>query len=203
MAVKPQLLHLFWVALALWALRDRRLGVLAGFGATLIALAAVATALDPSVWAQYAHATRTHPPTIWMTPTLGLLLRLAFGLKFTWLQFVPPLLSTIAMLAWWTRARFDWRRHGDLVVLASLATTAYGWTFDLCVAVPAVVAAIARLSRVQPPTRVLIGWLAINTARLVRDAVDRTDYPYAWTAPALLAGYLVIARSTPDEPGGA
>lgn len=196
-AAKPQLLHLFWIALLVWALLRGRVRVLVGLAAGLAGASAIASAIDPSVWAQYLHATRTHPPSVWMTPTLGALLRLGLGTERVWLQFVPPLLSVPLLLAWMARERntFEWRSHGNVVVLASLATTAYGWTFDQVLAVPAVAAAAAALSRTARPVRALAVWLGLNAALLGMHGAVPQDHWYFWTAPLLLLAYGALHRA--------
>src|SRR5262245_34434940 len=73
-AVKPHLVYLLWVAVAVEAVDRRKVwavfgGVLAGLAATAWPLAA-----NPAVFEQYFAACRDHPPVQWMSLTIGTLL---------------------------------------------------------------------------------------------------------------------------------
>src|SRR5262245_3938496 len=103
-AIKPHLVYLLWIAVAVEAVSHRKWatvigGVLAGLAAT-----AWPIATNPDVFAQYFDAYRNHPPVQWMSLTLGTLLRLTLGGEKFWLNAVPLGLG----LAWFAR---HYRRH--------------------------------------------------------------------------------------------
>ena len=87
-AVKPQLLYLFGLAVVVWAIDRRRWRLLAGGAFALLAALTIAFSRNPDVLQQYRFAL-FHPPSGNITPTLGALLRLAFGHELVWLSSCP------------------------------------------------------------------------------------------------------------------
>ncbi len=79
LAIKPHLSYLFWIALLLWSVRQRRWGVLGG--GVLVGGAALAAALlcNPAVLGQYWHTFTSQPPVQYRSPTLGTVLRTTAG----------------------------------------------------------------------------------------------------------------------------
>jgi len=191
LAIKPHLAYLLWLAVALDALQHRRYrivlgGILGGMLFTLIPMA-----FNPDLWSHYFAAYRDHPPTQWVSLTLGTFLRTAFGERHFWLQFVPMLLGT----AWFIR---HWRQHGRTwhwaeqippILLVSFATAPYGaWHFDL----PLLLIPIWHLANTLTGQR---RWFALgifagaNIAMLAMNAAGVWSYAYAWVAPLTLVTY--------------
>jgi hypothetical protein len=146
LAVKPHLAYLVWVAILCEAIARRRFGVLlggatAGLFATLIPLA-----FNPQVLHQYADAMGNRPPAQWVSPTVGSVLRLAFGAELFRLQFVPVAVG-LAWFAWnWRRTgrTWNWTEQLPLLLLVSFVTAPYGaWPFDMVLLLPAVVRLVA------------------------------------------------------------
>ncbi len=150
LAIKPHLAYLFWLALLIWAVHQRRWSVLLGGALTGIAMTGIAMALDPGVLGQYWHTFTTDPPAQYRSPTLGTLLRLAVGGgSFRW-QFLPLLPGMLWLILHWCRHRgaWEWSTQMPLLLLVSVLTTAYGaWPFDLVLLLLPVVAVAAELSR--------------------------------------------------------
>jgi uncharacterized membrane protein YwzB len=200
-AIKPQLLHLFWIAVLFWSLRGRRWPVLLGAAAATTALVLVAMAVDPAVVSQFLYMA-THEAPQAPASTLGTLLRVAVamttGAQRFWLQFVPPALSLAWFLPYWWRRRGDWewRAEAPVVLVATLMTTAYGWIYDQIVfLVPVVQLAtvMARTGAVSSHREVIAGYLAINGAVLIMNVAGVNAFWYIWV-PFAFGGWWLAAR---------
>ena len=194
--IKPHLLYLFLAAVVLDALDHRRWGVLLGFGSTLALSSGLAMMANPRVWEQYLYAVTHYPPRDWATPTLGGLLRFFLGVEHFWLQFLPPMLGLLWLIFYWDRHRqnWQWERHLPLLVLVSVTTAAYGWSFDLLVVMGAMIPTLIRLleTRHHPMA------IALLLAYLVVDAISLftsfDQFFYGWMGPFLLVWYLLAQR---------
>lgn len=199
-SLKPQAALLFWAALALWVVRARRWRLIAGLAAGLAGCLAVPLWLNPGLIGQYRDMLALHPPTQYKSPTWGAALRLALGVEgqpqYFWLQYLAPLVG-LAWVAWyWRRHRheWDWGRRLPLVLLASLATMAYGWFYDLVLALPAVVLVASRLGAPAGQARrwlALGGYAAASAILLVQLSAGAEGFAYIWAAPAYLTLFLL------------
>jgi hypothetical protein len=205
LAVKPHLSYLFWIALAVWAVRQRRWRVLAGGALAGLALTGVALALEPGVLGHYWHTLHSAPPAQYRSPTLGTLLRLALGEGPFALQFVTTL-PGLAWLAWhgWRRRRgWDWGEQLPLLLLASMLTAAYGaWPFDLVLLLVAVLRAAALLADGGPRRARLLAataYLGVNALALALVLREVEYLGFIWMAPALLLAYLALRPGAPGS----
>jgi hypothetical protein len=193
--VKPQLFHLVGLALLLWAVRERRWAVLGVAAAGLAVATGLALAPNPHVLGQYADLMTHHPPAECLSPTLGAVLRAAFGRERFWLQFLPPLLGVAWLVPHWLRHRrtWDWQEQLPLVLLVSLLTTSYGaWAFDLVVLLLPVLgtaAALCRAGRRRLALTALAGYLALNALALALNLLGVDGFWFLWLTPAVLLGY--------------
>jgi hypothetical protein len=154
-AIKPQFLYLFWIALLLWVLAQRRWAMLLGAGLTGLAALAIAMVVNPSVLGQYFGATAGEPPLYWVTPTLGSALRILFGPERHWLQFAPMSVGVIWLAVYWHRhgARWQWDTEIPRLLLVCVVTTSYGWEFDqIVLLVPVLYVVTTRLVQQQATT---------------------------------------------------
>src|SRR5262249_7615677 len=147
-AIKPHLLFLFWIALALWALDGmfsrlsprmavRGLGtnrenlaramVLIGGVAAGLVCPAIAIFCNPGVCQQYWDALIHHPPEQWVSLTIGSMLRLLLGENRFWLQFLPAIPALIWFGWYWRKhhAAWNWGEQMPLLVLISFLTAFY------------------------------------------------------------------------------
>jgi hypothetical protein len=133
--VKPHLVYLIWPAVGIWSLRERRWGIVAGGAAMLGLLTIVAMVPNPDVFGQFRVMLRDRPPARFVSPTLGMFLRMAFGPENFRLQYVPM----VAGFAWvaaswrsWLASGTAWRDRFAPILFASLLTTPYGaWATDM------------------------------------------------------------------------
>jgi len=214
--VKPQVTYLLWAALLLWSLRSGRWRVLAGASAAVVAMCIVPLAANPWVVSQYVHAVLDHPPTYFVTPTVGALLRLVIGWDHTWPMLLPPL----AGLAWWgwhcRGLDWTWRSQISLLLLVSVVTSPYVWLFDQVVLLPAVIQLAAThargRSRATTTAAILcVSSIALAFATLTWDVIACEAGPMSagllrgvlttanmfWhvaIAPVFLAGFLLFRR---------
>jgi hypothetical protein len=183
-SVKPQVL-LFWPVWLAWA-PARRYFILAGTLLALIVALLVSLAFNPSVLAHYRGPVLDRPPDFWATPTIGYWLRVVFGMDKFWLQFVPVLfgLAWSAMYFWPRRQDFSWSATLPILGFASLITSAYTWTYDQIILVPAQI-------EIQPGWRK--GWTPRHSLRspgspasflLSAPAPKRRDIHLAGACPA-------------------
>jgi hypothetical protein len=201
--IKPHVTYLFWLAATWWVWRTRRWGILVGWLTALIGASVIVLVVDSDIFTEYFLAT-ARPPLEWDTPTIGTWLRVLLGWELTWLQFVPPLLGGLGLLLWLWRGRVAWR--WELVVspllLASVVTTAFGWSFDHVVLLPAVAVILHRLDDLPCWKRLsAVGLLVVSQLGLLlllRHGVSDTFT--VWHAPALGGLYWwVVGRAR--EPG--
>ncbi|MFO0802123.1 MAG: glycosyltransferase 87 family protein [Gemmataceae bacterium] len=199
LAVKPHMAYLVWVAILLKpASRSKGDtgypailmilgGLIAGVFATMIAVA-----FDPPVLAQYMDAMANRPPSQWVSPTFGTVLRMAFGEDLFKLQFVPVLVG-LAWFAWhWKQqaATWNWTEQLPLLLLVSFVTAPYGaWPFDMVLLLPAVV----RLVVLRKPA-ILASLLAVNLACLAMNLLETGSFAFIWVSPTILAIYVLGTR---------
>jgi len=198
-AIKPHLLYLFWPALLFWAM-DRRNwplllgGLTAGLMATVIPLI-----FNPSVINQYLNLTTNQPPFYWATPTLGALLRLFFGIEKNWLQFMPSVAGLLWFSLYWLKRRsaWDWREQIPLLLLVSVVTTSYCWSFDQVILLPAVIQATTWIFHGSGRiliTMTILAYLIINVLAVIINFMHFGQIWGIWMAPTFLLGYLVLSK---------
>ena len=201
LAIKPHLAYLLWLAVSLDALQHRRYRIVLGgiLGGVLFTL--IPMAFNPDLWSQYFAAYRDHPPTQWVSLTLGTFLRFAFDERHFWLQFAPMSLGTGWFLKHWRAhgRNWNWAEQMPAILLVSFATAPYGaWHFDL----PLLLIPIWYAANTLTGQR---RWFALglfagaNLAMLAMNAAGVWSYAYAWVAPLTLVAYFGLrlpARST-------
>lgn len=204
--VKPHLIYLFWLALALWIWSKRRWHFLCWMVVLLISATLIPFILNPSIFAHYlelyqlSNVTR---PFDWETPTMGRALRALLGDKHLFLQLLPSMFASFWFFLYWKRHQtdWDWAEEMPLLLLVSLSTTFFSWTFDLVVLLPAVLQAAIWLQSSPRTLRwlTLICYLAVNllTATLLlmamaQEHIITNDFWSFWIAPVFLFTYLSL-----------
>jgi hypothetical protein len=119
------------MVIAWWIITRRRGEVLWGLGSALLVLCGLLAPLCPSWALDYASA-MPNPPLYWQAPVLGTVLRIVFGWDRNWLQYLPTLVVGPLVLIALHRRRvaFAWTDTASPVLLLSVPTAAYGWSFD-------------------------------------------------------------------------
>lgn len=201
LAIKPQLVYLFWPALALWAVHRRCWRALAGCALAIIVTSAIAIALNPPIFGHYLYSALTISPLGWVPPTLGSALRRELGMEHRWLQFAPTLLGGAWFAAYWWRQRhtWDWLQQMPVILLASLITTSFGWSYDNVVLLPAAVQMATRIGRSGSKALGWLGvviWTTFNTLAMALRISQAYEFWYLWMPVTLLAYYLLLHRVT-------
>ncbi len=201
-AFKPHLFLAFGVVLLTWTVLSKSYNILSGAAAALAASCLVQILIDPTAWTQYARIMRTSDVVLGAVPCPSVALRLWLGPQTLWIAYLPAALACAwALYYYWTRRnRWDWMKHGNLLVLVSLITSPYVWVYDDGLAIPALLDA-AYLTR----SRVLLAVLALASLVLEVQLMKGTAISsmlYLWTAPAWLAWYLLaraFGRKSQDD----
>ena len=198
-AIKPQLFYLFWPALLFWLWSERRWSPAAGAAVTGLAALGTALRFNPAIVGADLAFNAAQPPAHYASPTLGMLLRFLFGLEHFWLQFVPPLVGVAWFLAYWQRRRRDWSWTAalPLLLLVSMVTAAYGWSYDqILLLLPVTQMAVWFSRDWQRPWLWLHGglYLLLMVAAFGLSSLRTHDFWFIWLPPALLLLYLSLWR---------
>lgn len=211
MAIKPQLVHLFWIALAAWAIgqlfqKQRGWRIVAGGILAGLVVTAIPATFNPHVLGQYWGELTHRPPSKWMSPTLSTLLRLIVakirGVDFSEtfpLTFIPALFGLFWLLwqGWRSRGdRWDWAEQMPLLLMISLMTAPYGaWTYDLVMVIPALIQIAVRISQHSNcvyRARGTLAYLAINLSAFWLTLYHADQFWYIWMTPSVLIAYLIL-----------
>lgn len=193
-AIKPHTLHLMWLALPLWVLRERRWQILAGAALTLLVATLPPLFYNPDVINQYFDNILTKSYALhWRTPTIGTFLRLAFDSKHNWLQYMPTVFGLFGFLIYWRVRRDEWVWEDQLpcLILASIATIFYTWPSDYLMILPAVIQAAVKVTREPLVGRnawLLLFYATINIVALGFNYLPSFEW-YVWMPFALWLNY--------------
>jgi Glycosyltransferase family 87 len=208
-SIKPHLLYLFWIALVLWIFEKRQWQLMIGAMVSGFIAAAIPLLFSPSVYADYMqlNATAKLPtPYDWQTPTIGVAARLFFGGEKIWLQFVPCFIGISWLLFHWHKFKnhWEWTEQLPILIVASLATAAFAWSFDYIVLLPAIIQAASWLSRRPVLFRespVVIVYVIIMALYVLVFFLSPNDFWRFWLGPAFAIAYLIFHRQvTIDSP---
>jgi hypothetical protein len=188
LTIKPHLTYLFFLAALWWIWRYRRWRVPIGWLAALVAASGIVLLFNKDIFGRYL-AAAANPPLYWATPTPGAWLRLLFGVERHWLQFVPSLLGVAGLVVWLWRRRGPWRWEvlAGPLLLASVATAAYTWSYDQVVLLPAVAAIVSWVRRSSRRERAtVLGFLAaFQLALFVQNRGHVAEFFFVWHPWAL------------------
>ncbi len=143
MSFKPQLLWLVFIAIALWAMKNKNVRFLCGAALSLTIAWLVALAFDPKA----LHFVQdSYGETMGISCGVGGALRLWFGVDHRWLQYVPCVGGAGWFLWYWEKNvhEWEWSRHIPLLGLVSLLSSPYFWYHDIVLVLPTFVAVAAR-----------------------------------------------------------
>ena len=171
--VKPHLLSLFWLALAIWVVAKRRSLLALGFASAFVAAIMLALVFDHQVFTHYREMLQVAAIQKEFIPALSGVLRLLFFRRFFWVQFVPLAIGSVWSVQYLFRnwAGWDWRVHGPALLVVSILTTPYEWLSDETVLIPAILQAVALVYAVRkelrPGSKVLLSFLALLNVLLL------------------------------------
>lgn len=201
-AIKPHLLYLLWLAWILWVVKERDWR--AGAGALVAGALAAAMPLgwNTAVYGQYLqliHNSEALRPFDWATPSLGTAIAAWFAVRGAWIRWLPSGAGIVWFLWYWSRRResWDWIAELPLVLLASVVTASFAWTFDYVVLVPALVQGAVWTSAADRgwQRRIAAIHVFITLAAVGSKILVRNDFWYFWLAPAYLCFYCYLRYS--------
>jgi hypothetical protein len=193
--LKPQLMYLFLFALLVWILKNRNWLLMAGGFSMLGTLSLISLAMNPQIFSHYWQTFSSYEVGAWASPTIGMALRLIFGLEYEWLQLLPILIGLGWFLYFWSKKKHNWNWIDDLplLLLVGIVTVPYGWTYDMVVLLIPVIAIIIQVMEIKFDWKVFIfftAYLFINIITLyLHSFLD--DFWFLWYAPFLLIWYLI------------
>ena len=201
-SIKPHLLYLLWPVVLFWVLRERRWHVGAGFAVAFAIMASAPLLLDHQIYARYLALLSDRTvvlPQDWATPTLGTAISVLVGNRNSWLRWLPALFGLLWLRFYWQKYadRWDWSDALPLILLVSVATAPFSWTFDYVVLLPAVMQSAVWVSASNQGGHAR--WYAalyfsLCLILIIGKAMVRTDFWYFWLAPALLILYVSLIQ---------
>jgi len=202
LSVKPHLLYLFWIIFALSVWREREWRVVSGALVVGFSIAVVPLLIDPQVYSQYLALYEIKDiltPSDWLTPTLRTATRIFIGPTHVGLQFAPSLAGIAWVVFHWYRQRdhWDWREQLPCIVLVSVVTSFFAWTYDQVVFLPAIIEAAIWIRQQLSPWHSF--WAAriyifINVCHALFRIWVANELWYFWLAPAVLLNYVIFLR---------
>jgi Glycosyltransferase family 87 len=204
MAIKPQLLYIVWLAILLWCWQKRMWMLLIVGGLILILEIAITSIFNPLVLTQYFQNMAEYPITEWATPTIGSYLRSLFGLDKIWLQFLPTMLGAAWVIFHWYQRRNNWNWISEmpLLILVSLTTNPYSWTYDLALALPVIIYVSANMVTQSFTLRgnttfkiIIFLYITLNLLNLFLHT-RYNEFWFGWFAPGLLLIFLLYRKKT-------
>jgi hypothetical protein len=184
--IKPHVTYLFFLAALWWIWRDGRWRIALGWLLALVGASGLVLLVNRDIFGSYLVAA-ANPPVDWAAPTLGTWLRLVFGAERRWLQYLPSLLGGLGLLAWLCLRQGPWRwaALAGPLLLASVTTAIYGWSFDQVVLMPAMVATVSHIrqscrgKRTAIPALLAVSQLALLVQKSHR-AGDEFSVWHSW-----------------------
>ena len=207
LAIKPHLIYLFWIVLVFWIWQSKRWRVALGAAVAGSCAAVIPLILDPRVYSEYFALHRMDgitKPFEWPAPTLGNAFRILFHFDSDGLQFVPSLIAVVWVLCYWRRRKQDWQwsEQLPLIILVSVTSNFFVWTYDQVVFLPALIQGASWLVRQRAAwfrSIAALLYIAINIAHFVLRFFFADELWYFWLAPSLLIAYLVHRREAEGQ----
>lgn len=209
-SVKPHLLLLFWVTLALWIGWERRWRISFGAGIALLLAVTATLATNRDLLSEYRDALSGHfiSDTLdYQAPTTGALLRWIAGERMAWVQYLPTVLGLAWVMHYWRRHRavWEWRKQLPVLLLASYATAVYGWLGDQVVLlIPLIQATVWAVHGCESRAvrLAIVLYVVLDLLVLATKVAGVSEAGQFWVAPALLVGYLLLRGRHALHPSG-
>jgi len=202
LSIKPHLLYLFWIVFALWLWKERQWRVMAGTLVTGLIIATIPLLFDARIYLQYFALYQISDiprPLDWFTPTLRTAIQTFIGPNHTWLELTPTLAGILWVLFHWYRHKdhWDWLEQFPRIVLVSVVTSFFAWTYDQVVFFPAVIEGaiwIRRQSNAWYDFWAARIYVLINVCHALFRISVADERWYFWLAPACLFNYVIFLR---------
>lgn len=203
-SIKPHLVYLLWLGLAVELLRGRGWAwrMLAGGTAGVTVLTLLGLCLNPQLLADYAESftnprsPELHPSLVYSHHSnLGFFIRHAIDPEKLALQAIPAVLTVPVFLWWyWRRGHaLPWAEKLPLIMLASLLTTAYIYPYDFVLLLVPVVQAATWLVDASPRARLIALSLFVVLGQLAMQ--HKITHEMVWIGPVVWLGYAISWRT--------
>jgi Glycosyltransferase family 87 len=194
LGIKPHLVYLAAIAVAISILRERKWKMLMSAAALYGALTIVAFAVAHGSIAGYRGAAEE---SMRWAPGFGGALRRLFGPQHYWMQFAP-IFPGLLWFAWFWRRnqRATWEQLMPGLVLASVAMSAYGWPHDQAVFTVAIAPTFLLLRRATPSHRIawLAAFVAMDLIIVLGHSLKWNQSYFVWTPLAWASLYWLATR---------
>lgn len=197
-SIKPHLAYLFWFAVCAWVWRGRRWRFFSGWVIGAVVTGALPLVVNPDIYFQYLGLLNSPDvvrPFQYETPSLGLVLGRLVASEDVWLRWVPSALGAAWLFFYWRikAATWEWSEHLPLILLVSVSTASFVWSFDQIVLLPAVIqcgASLLRSSNATARHSIIATYVAVNAGVLLLKYGHPADFWYFWIAPLYLMLFL-------------
>jgi Glycosyltransferase family 87 len=197
-AIKPQIAIIFMTAVLCWVIQQRRYKIILGAGLAVALLLVFTMILNPHIIQQYILSLKANQIVDSATPTIGSYLRLFWvGVSSFWIQFLPSGLGVLWLIYYYFTRRESWNWLSELpiILLVSLITSPYVWTYDQVILLPAILLVfiwIAREGKHRSALILIALFVLINVLNFTLH-LKLSEFWFIWVAPALL-GWFLLAR---------
>lgn len=191
--LKPHVLFIFLMVLALDLCRRRKLALLAGFFAGFTAANLTALAVSPGIWREYLASMRQEGLQNYIYPNMANVLRLLIGGRAIWPLALPGLVAAVWAVQYWWKHRdgWNWPVRMPLIAAISIFVAPYSYPYDNVLFWPAVLAGWPRASRVARTVLVVLN-IAVMAVTLCANNVGSPLY--LWTGPAWMLWCVYAGR---------
>jgi hypothetical protein len=200
--VEPHVLYLWILLVVWWIVVNRHWRVVLGAAVTVLGSIAILTVLRPEWVRDYLTALET-PPLYWATPTLGAVARSAFQIQASYVQYIPSVIGLAGLILFQLkRGRLvSLAEDMNWVLLLSVVTTFFGWSYDQMVLLPVFLLLFAGLWDHQCDCRskMLVGGglLLYSAGLVVLNLLEVSELYKFWLPWVLLVTYLLSRVNSP------
>jgi len=198
-SIKPQLLFVFWIAVIFWIIQQRRWKVLIGAVVSVSILMLITMLFNLQVISQYLVMLQTNAVSVWASPTIGMYLRRFWlGTENFWPQFLPPVIASLCFLLCWLKFHdsWNWLRSLPVLLLVTMITSPYTWTYDLVILLPVIIQGSVWLVEYgkRLSTYLLAGFFLLISILDLALHTRLNDFWFIWVAPMMLVWYLLVYK---------
>jgi hypothetical protein len=205
-AIKPQIVLLFWLALLFWVIQQRRWLIPISAFITILSLTLIAVVFNPHILQQYLRMIQTYQISDWANPTIGSYLRYFWlGTDKFWPQFLPSVLGGVWFIYYWFRhhTAWNWKTELPIILLVSQLTSPYSWTYDQVILIPAILVAVIWMTADWKRWLTLllaVIFLGLNVLDMLLH-VKLDDFWFIWMVPVMFLWFLFIRWQYPRLQG--
>jgi hypothetical protein len=207
-SIKPHLIYIILSMILLEALVYKRVRLIAGFFLPILTGTLIAFLLRPTFLTEYLLLMRSGRVLRYIPPTLTSII--SEYLNWSWFEWVTIGILLACLIGWWFYWRdITWINLTSVMLLLSLITAPYGWSFDVIILlIPLLQCSIWIVEKRLPPTATILAtfvYILANGILLYQRSLAVNEESYFWF-PLLLAGLYAwcwkIKRTTREESPG-